>query len=142
MKIKIKPAYYWFSIFALTFIAYQLVQDSIRPNYSGDNLIVKYILGIAPNLFPAIGIPALFVLLIPELFKGNKTNKWLNTERHITANIVSLIGLLTWEFLQTTTTRGRFDWNDVLWTLIGAMIFQLIWLATSIEYKEAYEETR
>ena len=139
MKIRFKPVYYWFTIFALTFIAYQLVQDDIRPNYNGDNLIVKYLLGIAPNFFPSIGIPALFVILIPELNKRNKTNKWLNNKKHITANIISLIGLLSWEFLQMTTTNGRFDWNDVLWTFIGALIFQLIWTITPVKYREEYE---
>ena len=141
MKIRIKPAYYWFTIFALTFLAYQLVQDNLSPNYLGENLIVKYLLGIAPNFFPSIGIPALFVLLIPELNKKNTTNKWLNNKRHITANIVSLTGLLSWEFLQMTTTRGRFDWNDVLWTLIGALIFQLIWTITPVKFKEEQEGT-
>lgn len=48
-------------------------------------------------------------------------------KKHITANIISVTGLLSWEFLQTLTTRGHFDWHDVLWTLIGAFIFQLIW---------------
>jgi hypothetical protein len=91
MKIRFKPTYYWFATFALTFIAYQLVQDNIRPNYKSDNSIVKYLLGIALNFFPSIGIPALFVILIPELCKKNKTNKWLNNNKHITANIISLI---------------------------------------------------
>jgi glycopeptide antibiotics resistance protein len=139
MKIRFKPTYYWFTIFALTFIAYQLVQDNIRPNYNGDHLIVKYLLGIAPNFFPSIGIPALFVILIPELNKNPKTNEWLNNRKHITANIISLVGLLSWEFLQMTTTMGRFDWNDVLWTLIGAFIFQLIWMITPNQYKEEQE---
>ena len=116
MKLLFKPAYYWFTIFALTFIAYQLVQDTSRPNYYGNNLIVKYLLGIAPNFFPSIGIPALFVILIPELNKKNKTNKWFNNKKHITANIVSLIGLLSWEFLQT-----RQQGDD----LIGTMLYGL-----------------
>lgn len=119
--------YYWFALFALCFIAYQQVQDNIRPNYSGNNFIFKYLLGIAPNFFPSIGIPALFVVLIPQM---KKTNKWLNEKKHITANLISLIGLLSWEFLQVTTTRGRFDWNDILWTFIGAFVFQLIWTMT------------
>ena len=93
-------------------------------------------LGIAPNFFPSIGIPALFVVLIPQM---KQTSKWLNEKRHITANIISLIGLLSWEFLQPITTRGHFDWNDVIWTLIGAFVFQLIWTITPNRYKEKYE---
>jgi uncharacterized membrane protein YfcA len=128
--------YYWFSIFAFCFVAYQQVQDHIRPNYRGENLTIVYLLGIAPNFFPSIGIPALFVMLIPQM---KLTSKWLNEKKHIAANIMSLTGLLCWEFLQTITTRGRFDWNDVLWTLIGAFVFQLIWTITPNRYKEKYD---
>jgi len=135
MGFRFKPAYYWFAIFALTSIAYQLVQDNIRPSYMGDDLTIKYLLGVAPNFFPAIGLPALFVILIPEINKGKNSNRWLKNKIQITANLISLAGLLTWEFLQMTTTRGRFDWNDVLWTLIGALIFQLIWILSPMRYK-------
>jgi hypothetical protein len=127
-----KGLYFWFSLFALCFIAYQQVQDNLRPNYTGGNLAVKYLLGVAPNFFPGIGIPALFVVLFPQL---KQHSKWSNEKRHITANSVSIAGLLTWEFLQTVTTRGHFDWNDVLWTLIGAFVFQLIWTVTPNIYK-------
>ncbi|MDZ4792875.1 MAG: hypothetical protein SGI83_01225 [Bacteroidota bacterium] len=142
MKIRFYPEYYWFTIFVLNTISYQLVQDNIRLNYDGENLTVKYLLGIAPNFFPAFGIPALFVILIPIFRKKNKPNAWLNNYKHITANILSLIGLLSWEFLQMAITKGRFDWNDVLWTFIGALIFQLIWTITPARLKEEYEEAK
>jgi hypothetical protein len=132
-----KSLYYWFVLFALCFVTYQQVTDNIRPNYIGNNLTVKYLLGIAPNFFPTIGIPALFVILIPEM---KRTNKWLNENKHITANFISITGLLSWEFIQTSSTKLRFDWNDVLWTLIGAFVFQLIWTITPNRYKEKYDE--
>lgn len=138
MGFRFQPAYYWFAIFALTSIAYQLVQDNIRPNYKGDDVIIKYLLGIAPNFFPAIGVPALFVILIPEFNKGKNPNQWFTNKIHITANLISLAGLLSWEFLQTTTTRGRFDWNDILWTLFGALIFQLIWILSPVKFKKEF----
>lgn len=131
----IKPIYYWFLLFATTSLAYQLVQDTIRPNYNGDNEIIIYLLGIAPNFLPAIGIPALFVILIPEISQ-NKTNIWLNKRKHITAIIISLIGLLSWEFLQILTPSGRFDWNDILWTCIGSLIFYGIWMISPEKYKQ------
>ncbi len=133
-----KSLYYWFAIFAFCFISYQQISDTIRPHYSGDSMTIKYLLGIAPNFFPAIGIPALFVVLIPQM---KRTNKWLNENKHITANIISLTGLISWEFIQATSKKLQFDWNDILWTLIGAFIFQLIWLITSDRYKEKYEGT-
>lgn len=60
-----KSLFFWFGLFAVCFVAYQKVIDNIRPNYLGTNLTVKYLLGIAPNFFPAIRIPALLVVLIP-----------------------------------------------------------------------------
>jgi hypothetical protein len=113
------------------------VQDNIRPGYTGGNLTIIYLLGIAPNFFPGIGLPALFVVLIPQM---KQTGKWFNEKKHITANLISLAGLISWEFLQTQSTRGHFDWNDVLWTLIGAFVFQLIWTITPGRYKENFGE--
>lgn len=55
-----KAMYYWFTWFAGSFITYQQIIDNIRPNYTGGNQTITYLLGIAPNFFPAIGIPALF----------------------------------------------------------------------------------
>jgi hypothetical protein len=60
-KNNAKTTYYWFSIFALCFLCFQAVSYYIRPNYSGEGAIISYFLGIAPNFFPAIGIPALFL---------------------------------------------------------------------------------
>ena len=135
MKIS-KSLFYWFALFALCFITYQQVQDNIRPAYAYGNLTIKYLLGIAPNFFSAIGIPSLFIVIIPPM---KLTNKWLNEKKHITANLISLAGLITWEFLQTLTTRGYFDWNDILWTLIGAFVFQLIWTISPNRYKENFD---
>ncbi|MBK9334018.1 MAG: hypothetical protein IPM96_16825 [Ignavibacteria bacterium] len=127
-----KSLYYWLALFAICFITYQQIIDSIRPNYSGDSITVKYLLGIAPNFFPAIGIPALFVVLIPQM---KRTNKWLNENKYITANIISLTGLILWEFIQGTSKKLHFDWNDILWTVIGAFVFQLTWTITPDRYK-------
>ena len=128
-----KSLYYWFALFALCFIAYQQVIDNIRPNYIGNNVTVKYLLGVAPNFFPSIGIPALLIVLIPQM---KQTSKWLNKNKHITANLISVTGLLSWEFIQAGSRKLHFDWNDILWTLIGACVFQLIWTITPNKYKE------
>ena len=140
MKLRISPLYYWFTIFALCFVAYQQVQDLIRPNYRGGNSTVTYLLGIAPNFFPSVGIPALFVVLLPALGKKTPTNGWVFTNKHLLANAISLTGLLSWEFFQPLTSRGRFAWNDVLWTVIGAALFHVIWTITPARFKEVAEE--
>lgn len=136
MKSVFKPEYYWLIIFALCFIAFQIVQDNIRPNYIGNNSWVKYFLGVAPNFFPSIGIPALFVVIIPILNSRGRKNVFLNSKKHITANVFSLTGLLSWEFLQNFTSKGHFDWNDVIWTIVGALCFHLIWKMSSVRFKE------
>jgi hypothetical protein len=128
-----KITYFWIALFAFCFIAYQQIIDNIRPNYIGNNITIKYLLGIAPNFFPAVGIPALFVVLFPQM---KRTNKWLTENKHITANIISITGLVLWEFTQTNSTKLHFDWSDVLWTFIGAFVFQLIWTMTKDKYKE------
>jgi hypothetical protein len=132
-KNNAKTTYYWFSIFALCFLCFQAVSYYIRPNYSGEGAIISYFLGIAPNFFPAIGIPALFVVLIMQL---KTSSKWLIERNYLTANVISLIGLVGWEFIQTSSKKLHFDWNDILWTFIGAAIFQLIWVLTPERLKD------
>jgi hypothetical protein len=133
--MKLKSEYYWFLIFAICFFAYQQIQDNIRPAYKGAHSTIKYLLGVAPNFFPAIGIPALFVLIIPYVLQKNNSDNWFYKKRHLSANLISVIGLVGWEFLQLSG-KLKFDWNDILWTLIGATLFQFIWIISPRKYKE------
>jgi len=137
-----KTVYYWFAVFALTSLAYQLVQDHLRPGYNGGHASVIYLLGIAPNFFPAVGLPALFVILLPEVWRRQQPDGLFMRKLHIIANMIALGGLLTWEFLQPFTTRGRFDWHDVLWTLIGAGVFHWLWTVTPSGCKVRGSEKR
>jgi hypothetical protein len=133
--MKLKSEYYWFLIFALCFIAFNQIQDDIRPHYIGNNSTITYLLGVAPNFFPAVGIPALFVLAIPHLLAKNYSNSWFYKKRHISANLISITGLVGWEIIQLLG-KLRFDWNDILWTLIGALLFHFIWTLSPQKYKE------
>ena len=133
--MKFKSDYYWFLIFAFCTIAYQLIQDSIRPQYIGDNSTIKYLLGVAPNFFPAIGIPALFVLIIPYIIKQKNSGTWFYEKRYLSANLISVIGLVGWEFIQLSSGKMKFDWNDVFWTLLGALLFNIIWMMSPKKYK-------
>jgi hypothetical protein len=133
--MKLKSEYYWFLIFAICFIAFNQIQDDIRPNYIGNNSVIKYLLGVAPNFFPAIGIPALFVIAIPHIFKKNYSNTWFYKKKHISANLISITGLVGWEIIQLLG-KLRFDWNDILWTLIGALLFEMIWILSPQKYKQ------
>jgi len=132
--MKLKKEYYWFSIFAICFIAYQQIQDNIRPHSAGYKSTIKYLLGVAPNFFPAIGIPALFVLIIPYVLKKKNSTILFYEKRHLASNLISVIGLVGWEFIQLTG-KLRFDWNDILWTFIGALLFHFIWIISPEKYK-------
>jgi hypothetical protein len=132
--MKLKKEYYWFSIFAICFIAYQQIQDNIRPHSAGYKSTIKYLLGVAPNFFPAIGIPALFVLIIPYVLKKKNSTILFYEKRHLASNLISVIGLVGWEFIQLTG-KLRFDWNDILWTFIGALLFHFIWILSPQKYK-------
>jgi hypothetical protein len=133
--MKFKTEYYWFLIFAICFIAFNQIQDNIRPQYSGNSSVIKYLLGVAPNFFPAIGIPALFVVLIPYIFKNKNSNSWFYDKKHLSANLMSILGLVGWEFIQLSG-KLKFDWHDILWTFLGAFLFHLIWIISPQKFKE------
>jgi hypothetical protein len=128
------PEYYWFGVFALCFISFQSISYSLRPNYQGENELVVYFFGIAPNFFTAVGIPALFVLFTFTLTKSNTIPKWLKEYKHLIANAISLTGLISWEFLQITG-KLVFDWNDIVWSIVGAFCFQILWSLSPLKFK-------
>ena len=126
-KTKLKLEYLLFGIFAASFISFQLVQDVIRPNYIVESTYVNYFLSVAPNFFPAIGIPALFIAVFLSAKCNNLKRNFLIERIHITSMLVSLFGLVSWEFVQILAPYGYFDWNDITWTFAGTFVFYLIW---------------
>jgi hypothetical protein len=126
-----RQSYFWYGIFAFGTLAFTLVQDNIRPNYHGQSNVIKYLLGIAPNYFAGLGLCSFFVVMIAHLNTTSKkpsTSVWLNGKAQISSVLISVIGLSLWEFMQTYSARGHFDWHDLLWTLIGTSTFYVIWL--------------
>jgi hypothetical protein len=114
----------YYIIFAISFLLFSIVQDYIRPNYDGANGIIIYLLGVAPNFLPGIGLPALLYVVIPEVSKPNSS---LFKNRLYWSVGISISGLIANEFITIFTPgRGVFDWNDILWTIIGAGLFILI----------------
>ena len=113
----------YYIIFAISFLLFSIVQDYIRPNYDGANGIIIYLLGVAPNFLPGIGLPALLCVVIPELSKPNSS---LFKHRLYWSAGISISGLIANEFITIFTPgRGVFDWNDILWTIIGVGLFTL-----------------
>jgi len=117
-----KTAYYL--IFAISFALFPIVQDYIRPTYQGDNELVVYFLGVAPNFLPGVGLPALLYALIPEVFKSHTS---LYRNRLYWSVAISVMGLVANEFVTLFTPgRGVFDWNDIVWSILGAGLFAVI----------------
>ena len=114
-----KAAYYL--VFAISFLLFPIVQNYIRPNYGGNNELVVYFLGVAPNFLPAVGLPALLYVVIPEVFKSHTS---LFRNRLYGSVAISITGLVGNEFVTLFTPgQGVFDWNDIAWTIIGAGVF-------------------
>ena len=125
--MKIKNEHFWLLIFAVNFASFQLVQDYIRPQYAGDSNLIRYFLGVAPNFFPAVGIPSLFMVLLPILFSGNLSSRFI-LKRHLTSNLISVTGLVCWEILQFTG-KLVFDWHDIVFFLnSGSDLLIILWL--------------
>ncbi|MEC8047644.1 MAG: hypothetical protein VX149_09050, partial [Pseudomonadota bacterium] len=57
----------YYAAFIISFLLFPTVQDYIRPNYHGGNGVIDYLLGIAPNFLPGVGLPALLYVVIPEV---------------------------------------------------------------------------
>ena len=116
--------YLYYIIFVFTFILFNIVQENIRPNYNEGNALIIYFLGVIPNFLPGIGLPSLFYVIIPEVFKPKS---FIFKERLKFSIYISMFGLICNEFITIFTPgRGVFDWNDIVWTLMGGGVFLII----------------
>ena len=116
--------YSYYIVFGLSFLTFGLFQDYIRPNYEGGNDLIIYFLGVIPNFLPGIGLPSIIYVIIPEIFKSNTS---IYRNRLKWSIIISMIGLIGNEFITIYTPgRGVFDRNDVVWTIIGGIVFYFL----------------
>lgn len=127
-----QQSYFWFGLFAFGTIAFTLVQDNIRPNYHGKSEVLSYFLGVAPNYFAGLGLASFFVVMITHINVTSKkpsSSVWLNGKAHLLSMFIAITGLFIWEFMQTFSARGHFDWHDLIWTIFGVITFYIIWFA-------------
>lgn len=121
-----KIEYWYYIVFAISFAGFQYLEEVIRANYQGNNFLVNYFLGVVPNFFPAIGIPCILYRIIPEIINNPKSSL-LKEKAHITVFVFTQVGLILWEIQQIWAVNGTFDWHDILWTIIGGLLFLLLW---------------
>ena len=120
-EFRMNKNFIYYIIFAISFLIFPIVQDYIRPNYSGANKTITYLLGVTPNFLPGIGLPALLYAIIPEISKANSS---VFRYRLFWSVGISTAGLIVNECITIFTPgRGVFDWHDILWTIIGAALF-------------------
>jgi hypothetical protein len=91
---KMNRKFIYYIIFAICFLLFSIVQDYIRPNYDGANGIIIYLLGVAPNFLPGIGLPALLYVVIPEVSKPNSSLFPMSSLQFLHLEEVSSIGMI------------------------------------------------
>lgn len=107
-------------LFTVNMLAYQFIQDYLRPQIHNNNNVLSYLLGVAPNFFAAIALPAFFVFISSYIKNGGKYILYY-------ATTFSTIGLLFWEITQIWLKKGVFDYNDIIWTILGSVTFIIIY---------------
>lgn len=130
-----KEQYLWFGLFAIGTIAYTVVQDTIRPASAHYSEIAKYLLGVAPNYFAGICLPSFFMAMIAQMIhesvkrgRAGTKQKAMSFRSLRTLSLrIAIPGLLIWETVQLASKNGHFDPQDILWTMIGAATFEMLY---------------
>ena len=104
-----------------TFAGFSFIQTILRPSDTGEIAWLTYAYGIAPNFLPAIGIPCFLCVAVEDFFSSRS---FLYSWRYATSAIFAVSGLVGNEFIQAATPGpGVFDWHDVLWSILGGVVF-------------------
>lgn len=126
MKMTKKEIYFWFVIFALSTLAYSYIQDTLRPASKDYPNAIKYLLGVGPNYFAGLSLPAFFMFIAPHVISSEKLQNITITRLRNISIIIALTGLIIWETVQLKSKNGYFDSHDIIWTFIGALTFLII----------------
>jgi hypothetical protein len=117
-----RPTIFFILFSLLPGLAYQWVQDDLRPLGISDP-VLAYLAGVAPNFLGGLSLTSVLVVILLEFRKRDSFERIRGT-----AALVALAGLLVWEGVQATG-RMTFDWHDIAWTFPGVA---LGWLAAGI----------
>ena len=106
----------------LTFIGlglHSINSEILRPKFGGQDELIGFILGVAPNFLAAGLIFPFGVLMIAENYNKETISKINN---YFWFGLVSSqVGLIVWEFMQESSEKLVFDLNDITVTLFGGL---------------------
>jgi len=126
MKMTKKEIYIWFVIFAISTLAYSYIQDTLRPASKDYPNAVKYLLGVGPNYFAGVSLPAFFMFMAPYVVSSERLENLTITRLRNSSIIIALTGLIIWETVQLKSKNGYFDSHDIMWTFFSAFTFLII----------------
>ena len=98
------------------------VQFIIRPlHLFPRDTLFHYLLGVAPNFWAMLSLPAGLMLVSNWVLRRRPEQAlWLDP---MLVYAFAFSGILAWELFQPVTKFYYFDLNDVVWTLIGGVVF-------------------
>ena len=112
MSERTRASAYWIVFGFLPGLAYQLIQDRLRPAGSTD-AVTAYLLGIGPNALGGVSLSASFITVAWHRW-GRRAITW--------AALAALACLWAWEGAQTVLPNGTFDPHDIAWTVPGVLV--------------------
>ena len=124
MKFKVSI---WVILTILGLASHEVISELIRPIYGIGEGVIPYLLGVAPNFIAAGLIFPFSVLSLREYYPNeNQQESRSNLNRWFWIGLgLTLIALITWEFMQKTGNL-IFDLNDILATLLGGLFAVLL----------------
>lgn len=87
-----------------------------------DSPIATFILGVLPNVAAAVAIPFVVAGVLADMRKARPVP--VSRRAFTMLNAGSVLGLAGWELVQRTSTTLRFDVDDLVATLVGALVAQ------------------
>ena len=101
----------------------------MRPGFAASAAVVRHLLGMVPNLAGAVAVP----FLLTGLWASRHPDATLRHARRYFArhNLLTLVGLVAWEFLQQYSRLLVFEPVDMAAALAGWAVAWLVFVALS-----------
>jgi hypothetical protein len=115
----------WLFCYLFGEIMCRTTQYVVRPMHLYPDIgWVKYFMGVAPNFWAALSLPAALLLITNYVGNQYPAVRWIVPKDALHSSYaVALSGIVSWECCQPLTGMYYFDTNDLLWTIVGTAIF-------------------